>query len=86
VNAETGEVWWPEVSKEVFADGVRGASGRLLALAEVSLGQDGRTASGLSRFKKAGMTGPILLHDRHHAPRSRPASPHPAGSRDAAHS
>ena len=26
VNDTTGEVWWPEVSKEVFADGVRGAT------------------------------------------------------------
>jgi len=26
VNAETGELWWSEVSKEVFADGVRGAT------------------------------------------------------------
>jgi putative transposase len=25
VNTETGETWWPEVSKEVFADGIRGA-------------------------------------------------------------
>ncbi|HUZ41218.1 MAG TPA: helix-turn-helix domain-containing protein [Acidimicrobiales bacterium] len=26
VNAETGEIWWPKFSKEVFADGVRGAT------------------------------------------------------------
>ena len=25
VNANTGQVCWPEVSKEAFADGVRGA-------------------------------------------------------------
>jgi putative transposase len=24
-DAETGEVWWPQVSKEAFADGIRGA-------------------------------------------------------------
>ena len=26
VNADTGEVWWPAVSKKVFADGVDGAT------------------------------------------------------------
>ncbi|MPZ53488.1 MAG: transposase [Acidimicrobiia bacterium] len=25
VDAETGEVWWPEISKEAFADGIKGA-------------------------------------------------------------
>ncbi len=25
VNVETGEVWWPEISKEAFADGIRAA-------------------------------------------------------------
>jgi putative transposase len=25
VNAETGQVWWPECSKEAYADGIRGA-------------------------------------------------------------
>jgi putative transposase len=25
VDRETGEVWWPEISKEAFADGIRGA-------------------------------------------------------------
>ncbi|NLP98875.1 transposase, partial [Mycobacterium tuberculosis] len=25
VNAETGTVWWPECSKEAYADGIAGA-------------------------------------------------------------
>jgi putative transposase len=25
IDAETGEVWWPQVSKEAFADGIKGA-------------------------------------------------------------
>lgn len=25
VNAETGQVWWPECSKEAYADGISGA-------------------------------------------------------------
>ena len=25
INAETGQVWWPECSKEAYADGIRGA-------------------------------------------------------------
>jgi len=24
-DAETGEVWWPQISKEAFADGIKGA-------------------------------------------------------------
>jgi putative transposase len=57
VNAETGEVWWPEVSKEVFADGVRGASD---AYWRWQKSRSGRTAGrpvGFPRFKKRG-------HDR----------------------
>ncbi len=25
VNAQTGQVWWPECSKEAYADGIAGA-------------------------------------------------------------
>ena len=25
LDAETGQVWWPEISKEAFADGIKGA-------------------------------------------------------------
>ena len=35
VNAETGAVWWPECSKEAYADGISGRGGRVLELAEL---------------------------------------------------
>jgi hypothetical protein len=28
VDADTGQVWWPQISKEAFADGIKGAGSR----------------------------------------------------------
>ncbi len=54
VNDTTGEVWWPEVSKEVFADGVRGATDAYWRWQKSRSGAiKGRTV-GFPRFKKRG--------------------------------
>jgi putative transposase len=54
VTADAGEVWWPEVSKEVFADGVRGATDAYWRWQKSRAGQiKGRTV-GFPRFKKRG--------------------------------
>jgi putative transposase len=54
VNADSGEVWWQEVSKEVFADGVRGAVDAYWRWQRSRAGAiKGRTI-GFPRFKKRG--------------------------------
>ncbi len=54
VNAETGEIWWPEVSKEVFADGVRGATDAYWRWQKSRAGQIKGRKVGFPRFKKRG--------------------------------
>jgi len=54
VNADTGEVWWPEISKEVFADGVRGASDAYWRWQKSRAGQIKGRKVGFPRFKKRG--------------------------------
>ncbi|HVA70056.1 MAG TPA: IS607 family element RNA-guided endonuclease TnpB [Acidimicrobiales bacterium] len=54
VNPETGEVWWPEVSKEVFADGVRGAADAYWRWQQSRAGTIKGRKVGFPRFKKRG--------------------------------
>ncbi len=54
VNQNTGEVWWPEVSKEVFADGVRGATDAYWRWQKSRSGQIAGRKVGFPRFKKRG--------------------------------
>jgi putative transposase len=54
VNAETGDVWWPEVSKEVFADGVRGATDAYWRWQKSRAGTIKGRRVGFPRFKKRG--------------------------------
>ena len=57
VNHDTGETWWPEVSKEVFADGVRGATDAYWRWQKSRAGKIRGRKVGFPRFKKRG-------HDR----------------------
>jgi putative transposase len=75
VNQNTGEVWWPEVSKEVFADGVRGATDAYWRWQKSRAGTLKGRRVGFPRFKKRGQdrdrfsfsTGPLRLEvDRRH--------------------
>ncbi len=75
VNDETGEVWWPEVSKEVFADGVRGATDAYWRWQKSRAGTISGRRVGFPRFKKRGQdrdrfsftTGTMRLEaDRRH--------------------
>jgi putative transposase len=54
VNQNTGEVWWPEVSKEVFADGVRGATDAYWRWQKSRAGAVKGRRVGFPRFKKRG--------------------------------
>ena len=54
VNDTTGEVWWPEVAKEVFADGVRGATDAYWRWQKSRSGALKGRKVGFPRFKKRG--------------------------------
>jgi putative transposase len=54
LNTETGEVWWQEISKEVFADGVRGATDAYWRWQKSRAGQIKGRPVGFPRFKKLG--------------------------------
>lgn len=54
VNAETGIVWWPEVSKEVFADGVKGAADAYWRWQKSRSGKTAGHPVGFPTFKKLG--------------------------------
>ena len=75
VNTDTGEIWWSEVSKEVFADGVRGAVDGYWRWQKSRAGSIKGRRVGFPRFKKRGKdrdrfsftTGPMRLEaDRRH--------------------
>ena len=54
VDRETGELWWPEVSKEAFADGVKGAVDAYWRWQQSGAGKlEGRKV-GFPRFKRKG--------------------------------
>ncbi len=57
VDRETGEVWWPEVSKEAFADGIRAAVDGYWNWQQSRSGKRAGRRVGFPRFAKKG-------HDR----------------------
>lgn len=54
VNAETGQVWWRECSKEAYADGVRGAVDAYWNWQQSRAGARAGKRVGFPRFKKKG--------------------------------
>jgi len=54
VDSETGEVWWPKVSKEAFADGVRSAVDGYWNWQASRSGKRAGRRMGFPRFKKKG--------------------------------
>jgi putative transposase len=54
VDADTGEVWWPEVSKEAFADGIKGAVDGYWRWQQSRAGKLAGERVGFPRFKKKG--------------------------------
>jgi putative transposase len=54
VDARTGEVWWPHISKEAFADGIRGAVDGYWAWQASRAGTRAGKRSGFPRFAKKG--------------------------------
>src|SRR6185437_3875632 len=59
VNAETGLVWWPQCSKEAYADGVRGGVNAYWNWQHSRAGTRAGKRVGFPRFKKKGRD-----HDR----------------------
>ena len=54
VDDVTGELWWPSVSKEVFADGIKGAVDGYWRWQRSRAGQIAGRRVGFPRFKKRG--------------------------------
>jgi putative transposase len=54
VNRYTGEVWWPQVSKGAFADGIRGAVGAYWNWQKSRSGQISGRPVGFPKYKKRG--------------------------------
>ncbi|KZS65662.1 IS607 family element RNA-guided endonuclease TnpB [Mycobacterium ostraviense] len=54
VNAETGAVWWPECSKEAYADGITGAVDAYWNWQTSRAGKRAGKRVGFPRFKKKG--------------------------------
>lgn len=54
VNAETGQVWWQECSKEAFADGIRGAVDAYWNWQASYVGKRAGRRVGFPRFKRKG--------------------------------
>lgn len=54
VDCETGAVWWPEVSKEAFADGIRGAVDGYWRWQRSRAGKLAGRRVGFPRFKRKG--------------------------------
>lgn len=54
VNADTGQVWWPECSKEAYADGVRGAVDAYWNWQRSRAGTRAGKRVGFPRFKRKG--------------------------------
>jgi len=54
VNAETGVVWWPECSKEAYADGIGGAVHAYWNWQQSRVGKRAGKRVGFPRFKKKG--------------------------------
>ena len=52
VNADTGAVWWPECSKEAYADGIDGAVDAYWNWQQSRLGKRAGKRVGFPRFKK----------------------------------
>lgn len=54
LNAATGEVWWPEISKEAFADGIKAAVDAYWHWQQSRAGARGGKRVGFPRFLKKG--------------------------------
>jgi putative transposase len=55
VNADTGAVWWPECSKEAYADGIRGAVDAFWNWQTSRAGKRAGKGVGFPRFKRKGL-------------------------------
>jgi putative transposase len=68
-DRETGEVWWPQISKEAFADGIKAAVDGYWNWQASRSGKRGGRRTGFPRFAKKGRdrdrvtftTGPIRV-------------------------
>jgi transposase len=61
VNAESGEVWWPECSKEAYADGIAGAVGAYWNWQTSRAGTRAGKRVGFPRFKRKGRDSSVAI-------------------------
>ena len=54
VDAETGQAWWPQISKEAFADGIKGAVDGYWNWQRSRAGKRAGKRAGFPRFAKKG--------------------------------
>jgi putative transposase len=65
-DAETGGAWWPEISKEAFADGIKGAVEAYWNWQRSRAGNRAGKRVGFPRFAKKGRDrGPGDVHQPH---------------------
>jgi putative transposase len=69
VDRDTGQVWWPHVSKEAFADGIKGAVDGYWNWQASRAGKRAGKRAGFPRFAKKAATGT-----------GSPSPPEPSGS------
>ena len=86
VNAETGEVWWPECSKEVYADGIDGAVEAYWNWQQSRAGTRAGKRVGFPQVQEERpRRRPGVVHDRSDARGVRSPPPEAAGHRDRSH-
>ncbi|CKQ75049.1 transposase [Mycobacterium tuberculosis] len=82
VNAQTGTVWWPECSKEAYADGIAGAVDAYWNWQSCRAGKRAGKTVGVPSIQEEGTRRRSrVLHDRCDACGARPPPPHLAGDR-----
>ena len=82
-DAETGQAWWPEISKEAFADGIKGAVDGYWNWQQSRAGNRAGKRAGFPRFAKKGRDRDrVYLHHRRHPGRARPPPCDPPQDRD----
>ena len=83
VDAETGEVWWPQISKEAFGDGIKAAVDAYWNWQSSRAGTRQGRRAGFPQVREEGpRPGSGDLHHWRDPGRTRPQARHPPEDRD----